>query len=117
VALAKTTIRVEALAPTYHGFDLIVLHSLSSRTAAPYSQARRLREGWATRARCAPRQRAQGPGAFMLRCGLDSFESDQKVFRRGVGPGAHLVQRGLPQPTRMARHASLLRRKGATQSF
>ena len=80
VALANTD-PVEALAPDVSRLELIALHFPKFSDGRAYSQARLLRGrmGYGGELRATGNVlRDQLP--FMLRCGFDSFESDQKGF-------------------------------------
>ncbi len=80
VALANTD-PVEALAPDVARLDLVALHFPKFSDGRAYSQARLLRGrlGYAGELRATGNVlRDQLP--FMLRCGFDSFDSDQKGF-------------------------------------
>jgi uncharacterized protein (DUF934 family) len=80
VALANTD-PVEALASDVSRLDLIVLHFPKFSDGRAYSQARLLRErlGYQGELR-ATGNVLQDQAPFMLRCGFDSFESEQKGF-------------------------------------
>ena len=80
VALANTD-PVEALASDAARLDLIALHFPKFSDGRAYSQARLLRErlGYQGELR-ATGNVLQDQALFMLRCGFDSFESDQKGF-------------------------------------
>ena len=91
------------------GVKLIVLNFPKFTDGRAYSQARLLRErlGYTGELRATGRCYIdQLP--FMLRCGFDSFESEQKGFARGTGQGAHPVQRRLPADRRRPRHGRSL---------
>jgi len=80
VALANTD-PVEALASDTARLDLIVLNFPKFSDGRAYSQARLLRErlGYQGELR-ATGNVLQDQALFMLRCGFDSFESEQKGF-------------------------------------
>jgi uncharacterized protein (DUF934 family) len=80
VALANTD-PVEALASDVSRLDLIVLHFPKFSDGRAYSQARLLRGrlGYQGELRASGGV-LQDQALFMLRCGFDSFESDQKGF-------------------------------------
>jgi uncharacterized protein (DUF934 family) len=80
VALANTD-PVEALAPDVEHLDLVVLHFPKFSDGRAYSQARLLRGrlGYQGELR-ATGGVLQDQLPFMLRCGFDSFESEQKGF-------------------------------------
>jgi uncharacterized protein (DUF934 family) len=80
VALANTD-PVETLASDVTRLDLIVLHFPKFSDGRAYSQARLLRGrmGYGGELR-ATGNVLQDQAPFMLRCGFDSFESEQKGF-------------------------------------
>src|SRR5580692_4597293 len=80
VALANTD-PVEALASDTSRLDLITLHFPKFSDGRAYSQARLLRErlGYQGELR-ATGNVLQDQAPFMLRCGFDAFESEQKGF-------------------------------------
>jgi uncharacterized protein (DUF934 family) len=80
VALANTD-PVEALASDVSRLDLIALHFPKFSDGRAYSQARVLRGrlGYAGELR-ATGNVLQDQALFMLRCGFDAFESEQKGF-------------------------------------
>jgi len=80
VALANTD-PVEALASDVSRLDLIALHFPKFSDGRAYSQARLLRGrlGYAGELR-ATGNVLQDQALFMLRCGFDAFESEQKGF-------------------------------------
>ncbi|SJZ41533.1 Uncharacterized conserved protein, DUF934 family [Enhydrobacter aerosaccus] len=80
VSLANTD-PVEALQPHLGGLSLIVLHFPKFSDGRAYSQARLLRERFGYRGELRATGgvlRDQLP--FLLRCGFDSFESEQTGF-------------------------------------
>lgn len=80
VALANTD-RVEDLAPHVGRLRLIVLEFPKFSDGRAYSQARLLRGRMGYRGELrATGSVLQDQVAFMLRCGFDSFESEQKGF-------------------------------------
>jgi uncharacterized protein (DUF934 family) len=80
VALANTD-PVETLASDVARFDLIALHFPKFNDGRAYSQARLLRGrmGYGGELR-ATGNVLRDPLPFMVRCGFDSFESEQKGF-------------------------------------
>ena len=75
------TDRVEDLAPHIGRLKLIVLHFPKFSDGRAYSQARLLRGRLGYRGELrATGGVLQDQALFMLRCGFDSFESDQKGF-------------------------------------
>jgi uncharacterized protein (DUF934 family) len=84
VALSNTD-PVESLASDTARLDLIALHFPKFSDGRAYSQARLLRErlGYAGELR-ATGGVLQDQLPFMLRCGFDSFESDQKGFAEAL---------------------------------
>jgi uncharacterized protein (DUF934 family) len=80
VALANTD-PVESLASDVARLDLVTLHFPKFSDGRAYSQARLLRGrlGYAGELR-ATGNVLQDQALFMLRCGFDAFESDQKGF-------------------------------------
>ena len=80
VALANTD-EVSDLAPHIGRLKLIVLHFPKFSDGRAYSQARLLRERYGYQGELrATGGVLQDQLPFMLRCGFDSFESDQKGF-------------------------------------
>ena len=80
VALANTD-DVEALAPHVESLRLVVLHFPKFSDGRAYSQARLLRGRLGYRGELrATGGVLQDQVAFMLRCGFDSFDSEQKGF-------------------------------------
>ena len=80
LALGNTD-RVEDLAPHIGRLKLIVLHFPKFSDGRAYSQARLLRGRLGYRGELrATGGVLQDQALFMLRCGFDSFESDQKGF-------------------------------------
>lgn len=80
VALANTD-PVEALVSDVSRIDLIALHFPKFSDGRAYSQARLLRGRMAYGGELrATGNVLQDQALFMLRCGFDSFESDQKGF-------------------------------------
>jgi uncharacterized protein (DUF934 family) len=80
VALANTD-PVEALAPDVSRLDLVTLNFPKFSDGRAYSQARLLRGRLAYQGELrATGGVLQDQILFMLRCGIDSFESDQKDF-------------------------------------
>jgi uncharacterized protein (DUF934 family) len=111
VALANTD-PVEALASDTARLDLITLHFPKFSDGRAYSQARLLRErlGYQGELR-ATGNVLQDQALFMLRCGFDSFESDQKGFGEAL-VRAHKLFSVVYQPTEDGRTpVSLLRLK------
>jgi uncharacterized protein (DUF934 family) len=109
VALSNTD-PVETLASDASRLDLIVLHFPKFSDGRAYSQARLLRErlGYAGELR-ATGGVLQDQLPFMLRCGFDSFESDQKGFGEALARARTLFS-VVYQPTEDGRAtASLLR--------
>jgi len=90
VALANTD-PVEALASDISRLDLIALHFPKFSDGRAYSQARLLRErlGYEGELR-ATGGVLQDQLPFMLRCGFDSFESDQKGFGEALAKACTL---------------------------
>jgi uncharacterized protein (DUF934 family) len=84
VALANTD-PVEALAPDVARLDLVTLHFPKFSDGRAYSQARLLRGrlGYAGELR-ATGNVLQDQLPFLLRCGFDSFESDQRGFGKAL---------------------------------
>jgi len=111
VALANTD-SVEALASDVSRLDLITLHFPKFSDGRAYSQARLLRERLGYQGEL----RATGGVlldqlSFMLRCGFDSFESEQKGFGEALAKARTLFS-VVYQPTEDGRAtASLLRLK------
>jgi uncharacterized protein (DUF934 family) len=90
VTLANTD-PVESLAPEIERLQLIVLNFPKFTDGRAYSQARLLRE------RLGYRGELRATGAvlrdqlpFLLRCGFDSFESDQPGFAEALAKGQTL---------------------------
>ena len=111
VALSNTD-PVEALASDIARLDLIALHFPKFSDGRAYSQARLLRErlGYAGELR-ATGDVLQDQLPFMLRCGFDSFESDQKGFGEALAKARTLFS-VVYQPTEDGRAtAALLRLK------
>ena len=109
VALANTD-PVEALASDVSRLDLIALHFPKFSDGRAYSQARLLRGrlGYTGELR-ATGGVLQDQLPFMLRCGFDSFESDQKGFAEALAKAGTLFS-VVYQPAEDDRaHASLLR--------
>jgi uncharacterized protein (DUF934 family) len=109
LALANTD-PVETLASDVSRLDLIVLHFPKFSDGRAYSQARLLRErlGYQGELR-ATGNVLQDQAPFMLRCGFDSFESDQKGFGEALARARTLFS-VVYQPTEDGRAtASLLR--------
>lgn len=80
VALANTD-PVEALAPDVSRLDLVTLHFPKFSDGRAYSQARLLRGRFGYQGELrATGGVLQDQAAFMLRCGFDAFESEQKGF-------------------------------------
>jgi uncharacterized protein (DUF934 family) len=80
VSLANTD-RVEDLQPHLAALKLIVLHFPKFSDGRAYSQARLLRERFGYRGELrATGGVLQDQLPFLLRCGFDSFESEQKGF-------------------------------------
>lgn len=80
VALVNTD-RVEDLAPHLEKLSLIALHFPKFSDGRAYSQARLLRERLGYRGELrATGGVLQDQALFMLRCGFDSFESEQSGF-------------------------------------
>ncbi len=110
VTLANTD-SVEALAPEIDRLKLIVLNFPKFTDGRAYSQARLLRE------RLGYRGELRATGAvlrdqlpFLLRCGFDSFESDQPGFAEALAKAQTLFS-VVYQPTMDGRAtASELRR-------
>ena len=102
--------RIAELAPWLDRLALVALAFPSFRDGRAYSQARLLRE------RCGFRGELRATGgvlqdqaSFMLRCGFDSFESDQKGFGEALAKARTLFS-VVYQPTEDGRAtASLLR--------
>jgi uncharacterized protein (DUF934 family) len=84
VALANTD-PVETLAPDVARLDLIALHFPKFNDGRAYSQARLLRGrmGYGGELR-ATGNVLRDPLLFMVRCGFDSFESEQKGFAEAL---------------------------------
>ncbi|MBX9945475.1 MAG: DUF934 domain-containing protein [Reyranella sp.] len=111
VALANTD-PVEALGPDVSRFDLVVLHFPKFSDGRAYSQARLLRGrlGYQGELR-ATGGVLQDQIPFMLRCGFDSFESDQKGFGEALAKARTLFS-VVYQPTEDGRApASVLRQR------
>ena len=111
VALANTD-PVEALASDVSRLDLIALHFPKFSDGRAYSQARLLRErlGYQGELR-ATGNVLQDQAPFMLRCGFDAFESEQKGFGDALARARTLFS-VVYQPTEDGRAtASLLRLK------
>ena len=111
VALANTD-PVDALASDVSRLDLIALHFPKFSDGRAYSQARLLRErlGYQGELR-ATGNVLQDQASFMLRCGFDSFESEQKGFGEALARARTLFS-VVYQPTEDGRAtASLLRLK------
>jgi uncharacterized protein (DUF934 family) len=114
VALANTD-PVEMLASDVSRLDLIVLNFPKFSDGRAYSQARLLRArlGYAGELR-ATGGVLQDQLPFMLRCGFDSFESDQKGFGEALARARALFS-VVYQPAEDGRApASLLRLKHRT---
>ena len=80
VALSNTD-PVEALAPDVSRLDLVTLHFPKFSDGRAYSQARLLRGRFGYQGELrATGGVLQDQAAFMLRCGFDAFESEQKGF-------------------------------------
>ena len=111
VALANTD-PVEDLAPHVGRLRLIVLDFPKFGDGRAYSQARLLRGRLGYRGELrATGGVLQDQVAFMLRCGFDSFESDQKGFGEALARARTLFS-VVYQPTEDGRApASLLRLK------
>jgi len=109
VSLANTD-EVEALAPHLAGLDLIVLHFPKFSDGRAYSQARLLRErlGYSGELR-ATGGVLQDQLPFLLRCGFDSFESDQKGFGEALAQARSLFS-VVYQPTGDRQVTALQRR-------
>ena len=90
MALANTD-AVETLASDVSRLDLITLHFPKFSDGRAYSQARLLRErlGYQGELR-ATGNVLQDQAHFMLRCGFDSFESEQKGFGEALARGRTL---------------------------
>ncbi|MCA0301862.1 MAG: DUF934 domain-containing protein [Proteobacteria bacterium] len=90
VALANTD-DVEALAERVGALRLVVLHFPKFNDGRAYSQARLLRErlGYTGELR-ATGGVLQDQLPFLLRCGFDSFESEQKGFGEALGKASSL---------------------------
>ena len=111
VALANTD-PVETLASDVARFDLITLHFPKFSDGRAYSQARLLRErlGYQGELR-ATGNVLQDQAPFMLRCGFDSFESEQKGFGEALARARTLFS-VVYQPTEDGRStATFLRLK------
>jgi uncharacterized protein (DUF934 family) len=111
VALANTD-PVEALAADTSRLDLVTLHFPKFSDGRAYSQARLLRErlGYQGELR-ATGNVLQDQALFMLRCGFDSFESEQKGFSEALARARTLFS-VVYQPAEDGRAtASLLRLK------
>jgi len=112
VALANTD-EVEELAPDVGRLDLIALHFPKYTDGRAYSQARLLRGryGYQGELRATGNVlRDQLP--FMLRCGFDSFESDQQGFGEALAH-ARTLYSVVYQPAEDGRTPiSMLRRQG-----
>ena len=109
VALGNTD-PVEALASDVSRFDLITLHFPKFSDGRAYSQARLLHErlGYQGELR-ATGNVLQDQALFMLRCGFDSFESEQRGFGEALARARTLFS-VVYQPTEDGRAtASLLR--------
>ncbi|MGZ5913330.1 MAG: DUF934 domain-containing protein [Reyranella sp.] len=109
VALANTD-PVDTLASDVSRLDLITLHFPKFSDGRAYSQARLLRErlGYQGELR-ATGNVLQDQAPFMLRCGFDSFESEQKGFGEALARARTLFS-VVYQPTEDGRAtASLLR--------
>ena len=101
-----------------HGVKLIVLNFPKFTDGRAYSQARLLRErlGYQGELR-ATGNVLQDQALFMLRCGFDSFESDQKGFGEALARARTLFS-VIYQPTEDGRAtASLLRLKRRNAVF
>jgi uncharacterized protein (DUF934 family) len=109
VALANTD-PVEALASDTARLDLIALHFPKFSDGRAYSQARLLRErlGYQGELR-ATGNVLQDQAPFMLRCGFDSFESEQKGFGEALGKARTLFS-VVYQPTEDGRGTAALLR-------
>lgn len=111
VALANTD-PVEALAPDVSRLDLVTLHFRKFSDGRAYSQARLLRGRFGYQGELrATGGVLQDQAAFMLRCGFDAFESEQKGFGEALARARNLFS-VVYQPAEDARApASLLRLK------
>lgn len=111
VALANTD-PVEALAADVSRLDLVTLHFPKFSDGRAYSQARLLRGRFAYQGELrATGGVLQDQAAFMLRCGFDSFESEQQGFGEALARARTLFS-VVYQPTEDGRApASLLRLK------
>ena len=109
VSLANTD-PVEDLAPHVGRLRLIVLNFPKFSDGRAYSQARLLRErlGYAGELR-ATGGVLQDQLPFMLRCGFDSFESDQKGFGEALAKARTLFS-VVYQPTEDGRATAALLR-------
>jgi uncharacterized protein (DUF934 family) len=116
VALANTDL-VEALASDTARLDLVTLHFPKFSDGRAYSQARLLRGrlGYAGELRATGNVlRDQLP--FLLRCGFDSFESEQQGFAEALTK-ARTVFSVVYQPAEDGRApAALLRLRGRTSA-
>jgi len=111
VALANND-PVEALAPDVSRLDLVVLNFPKFSDGRAYSQARLLRGRFGYQGELrATGGVLQDQVHFMLRCGFDSFESEQKGFGEALARARTLFS-VVYQPTEDGRAtASLLRLK------
>ena len=111
VALANND-PVEALAPDVSRLDLVVLNFPKFSDGRAYSQARLLRGRFGYQGELrATGGVLQDQVHFMLRCGFDSFESEQKGFGEALAKARTLFS-VVYQPTEDGRAtASLLRLK------
>jgi uncharacterized protein (DUF934 family) len=111
VALANTD-PVEQLASDVPRLDLVTLHFPKFSDGRAYSQARLLRERLGHQGELrATGNVLQDQALFMLRCGFDSFESEQKGFSEALARARTLFS-VVYQPTEDGRAtATLLRLK------
>ena len=109
VALANTD-EVEALAGRVGSLRLVVLHFPKFNDGRAYSQARLLRErlGYTGELR-ATGGVLQDQLPFLLRCGFDSFESEQKGFGEALAKAPSLFS-VVYQPTEDGRVTAGMRR-------
>ena len=109
VALANTD-PVEALAPHVASLRLVVLHFPKFTDGRAYSQARLLRGrlGYTGELR-ATGGVLQDQLPFLLRCGFDSFDSDQKGFGEALARARSLFS-VVYQPTEDGRVPAAMRR-------
>jgi uncharacterized protein (DUF934 family) len=115
VALANTD-PVEALASDTSRLDLIVLHFPKFSDGRAYSQARLLRERLAYQGELrATGGVLQDQAPFMLRCGFDSFESDQKGFGEALARARTLFS-VVYQPAEDGRPTASLLRSGKSHT-